>query len=137
MSLRAYLEKWTGTTGGGPPRVSGSEIVDSRQRHAQALAGGEALLNQSGDIGQALFSAAVGTASLRDILFDLQNSAEALFTVKGSKKPVNRAITGFKDARKKASEKQRWIQSNQLNFGSATASSPPMVPAPIADQYTT
>ncbi|MBW2363737.1 MAG: AAA family ATPase, partial [Deltaproteobacteria bacterium] len=40
--------------------------------HDGLVAGGQELLDQSGDLGQALFSAAVGTAGLRDILSDLQ-----------------------------------------------------------------
>jgi uncharacterized protein YhaN len=44
--------------------------------HDELVAGGQELLDQSGDLGQALFSAAVGTASLREILSDLQNGAD-------------------------------------------------------------
>jgi len=47
--------------------------------HSGLEAGGQELLNQAGDLGRALFSAAVGTASLREILFNLQNGAEELF----------------------------------------------------------
>ena len=64
------------------------------------VAGGQELLNQSGDLGQALFSAAVGTASLREILFDLRNGAEELFKSRASKKLVNQAILNFKEAQK-------------------------------------
>ena len=69
--------------------------------HDGLVAGGQELLDQSGDLGQALFSAAVGTASLRQILFDLRNGAEALFKARASKKIVNRAISGFKEAQKR------------------------------------
>ena len=68
--------------------------------HDGLIAGGQELLDQSGDLGQALFSAAVGTASLREILFDLRNGAEELFRPRASKKLVNRAISGFKEAQK-------------------------------------
>ncbi|MGD8662718.1 MAG: AAA family ATPase [Desulfobacterales bacterium] len=66
--------------------------------HNGLVAGGQELLDQSGDLGQALFSAAVGTASLREVLFDLRNGAEKLFKPRASKKLVNRAITSFKEA---------------------------------------
>src|SRR5210317_1502113 len=68
--------------------------------HDGLVAGGQELLNQSGDLGQALFSAAVGTASLREILSDLQTGAEELFKPRASKKLVNRAISSFKEAQK-------------------------------------
>jgi uncharacterized protein YhaN len=69
--------------------------------HDGLVSGGQELLNQSGDLGQALFSAAVGTAGLRKILTDLQNGAEDLFKPRASKKRVNRSISGFKEAQKK------------------------------------
>ena len=68
--------------------------------HDRLVAGGQELLNQSGDLGQALFSAAVGTASLREILFELQNGAEELFKPRASTKLVNQAIASFKKAQK-------------------------------------
>jgi uncharacterized protein YhaN len=69
--------------------------------HGRLVAGGQELLNQSGDLGQALFSAAVGTESLRRILSDLQNGAEELFKPKASTKLVNQAISSFKEAQKR------------------------------------
>ena len=69
--------------------------------HGRLVAGGQELLNQSGDLGQALFSAAVGTASLREILSELQNDAEELFKPRASTKLVNRAISSFKEAQKR------------------------------------
>jgi uncharacterized protein YhaN len=72
--------------------------------HVRLVEGGKELLNQSGDLGQALFSAAVGTASLREILADLRNGAEALFSPKASKKVVNQAIADFKDAKRRVKE---------------------------------
>ncbi|VEN72596.1 Chromosome segregation protein SMC [Candidatus Desulfarcum epimagneticum] len=80
--------------------------------HAELSAGGRELLAQSGDLGQALFSAALGSASLRGILADLKNGAEALFKPLGKKTPVNQAIARFKQARKKirdaALSAERW-----------------------------
>ena len=69
--------------------------------HDGLVVGGQELLNQAGDLGQALFSAAVGTASLREILFDLRNGAEELFKPRASKKLVNQAISSFKEAQKR------------------------------------
>lgn len=72
--------------------------------HGRLVAGGQELLNQSGDLGQALFSAAVGTASLREILSELQNGAEDLFKPRASTKYVNQAISRFKEAQKRIKE---------------------------------
>ena len=72
--------------------------------HGRLIAGGRELLNQSGDLGQALFSAAMGTASLRVVLSELQNGAEELFKPRASTKVVNRAISGFKKAQKRIKE---------------------------------
>jgi len=72
--------------------------------HGRLVAGGQDLLNQSGDLGQALFSAAVGTASLREILSELQNGAEDLFKPRASTKYVNQAISRFKEAQKRIKE---------------------------------
>ncbi len=69
--------------------------------HGRLIAGGQELLDQSGDLGQVLFSAAVGTASLRELLIDLQSGAEELFKPRASKKIVNQAISNFKEAKKK------------------------------------
>ena len=72
--------------------------------HVRLVEGGKELLNQSGDLGQALFSAAMGTASLREILSDLRNGAEALFKPRASTKLVNQAIADFKNAKKRIKE---------------------------------
>jgi uncharacterized protein YhaN len=72
--------------------------------HSRLVAGGQELLDQSGDLGQALFSAAVGTASLRGILTELQTGTEELFKPRSSKKIVNQAISNFKEAQKRIKE---------------------------------
>ena len=69
--------------------------------HVRLVAGGQELLNQSGDLGQALFSAAVGTAGLREILSELQNGAEELFRPRASTKLVNQAASRYREARKR------------------------------------
>lgn len=69
--------------------------------HGRLIAGGQELLEQSGDLGQALFSAAVGTANLRKILEELQNSALDIFKPRGSKSALNKAISDYKDAKKR------------------------------------
>lgn len=69
--------------------------------HVRMVAGGQELLDQSGDLGQALFSAAIGTTSLREILADLHSDAEKIFKPRASTKILNQAISNYRDARKK------------------------------------
>lgn len=72
--------------------------------HERLIAGGHELLEDSGDLGHALFSAAVGTAHLREILLALQDRADELFKPRGSKAFVNQAVAAFKDAQKRMKE---------------------------------
>ncbi len=72
--------------------------------HERLIAGGQELLEQSGDLGQALFSAAVGTANLREILLEMQNSAVDIFKPQGSKPALNKAISEYKNAQKRMRE---------------------------------
>ncbi|MDY6973269.1 MAG: AAA family ATPase [Thermodesulfobacteriota bacterium] len=69
--------------------------------HERLIAGGRELLEQSGDLGQALFSAAVGTANLREVLTTMQNSADEIFKSRGSKSVLNQAIASYKKAQKR------------------------------------
>lgn len=85
--------------------------------HARLISGGRELLNQSGDLGQALFSAAVGTSSLREILFDLQNGADELYKPRASTKLVNQAMSSFKESLKQVKDSSlpvsewKWLQT--------------------------
>jgi len=72
--------------------------------HTGMIAGGRELLAQSGDLGQALFSAAIGTAGLRGVISDLKNGADELFKPRASTKRVNRGIAQFKEAQKRIRE---------------------------------
>ncbi|MGQ3684243.1 MAG: AAA family ATPase [Candidatus Loosdrechtia sp.] len=65
------------------------------------IAGGRELLEQSGDLGQALFSAAVGTANLREVLTAMQNNADEIFKSRGSRSVLNQAIASYKEAQKR------------------------------------
>lgn len=69
--------------------------------HGRLIEGGRELLEQSGDLGHALFSAAVGTANLREVLTAMQNSADEIFKPRGSKAVLNQAIANYKDAQKR------------------------------------
>ena len=60
--------------------------------HPALVAGGEAILEQRGEVGEALYSAALGRPTLRQLLTQLDNEAEALFRPRGSTQRINKAI---------------------------------------------
>ena len=66
--------------------------------HERLISGGNELLAQTGDLGQALFSAALGTASLREVLDELEKTAADLYKPGGSKPTLNTAIRDYKIA---------------------------------------
>ncbi len=72
--------------------------------YERLITGGQELLEQSGELGQALFSAASGTANLRQLLSDLQDGADEYFKPRATTKKVNQDITRFKEAIKESKE---------------------------------
>jgi uncharacterized protein YhaN len=72
--------------------------------HEALLQGGQELLEQKGDAGQALFSAGLGTRNLRKVLQALDDEADALFLPRGSKPRINHAIADFREAKRELSE---------------------------------
>ncbi|MGV1098971.1 AAA family ATPase [Thiovibrio sp. JS02] len=63
--------------------------------HDDLVKGGEDILAQQGDVGQALFAAGAGLSSLRAVLNELEAEAEALFKVRGSKQEINTALARY------------------------------------------
>jgi len=74
--------------------------------HADLERGGEEIVKGGGDIGQALFAAGAGISDLREIQISLQARAEALFTPSASKRPINEAISRFRQNQKNLREAQ-------------------------------
>lgn len=72
--------------------------------HKALVDGGIQLVAGGGDLGQSLFAAGMGVTGLNDVLRDLQNEAEALFTPTASKRVINSLISRYKEAVKKSSE---------------------------------
>lgn len=72
--------------------------------HERLVQGGQEILEQSGDLGEALFSAAMGTAGLRGVLEELQSEADGLFKPRAQNMTVNRALARYRDARKMVKE---------------------------------
>jgi len=74
--------------------------------HDRLVEGGRDILRQSGDLGQALFSAALGSAGLRALAERLENEAGELFLPRSPKRTINLALSEFKAANKAVSEAQ-------------------------------
>jgi uncharacterized protein YhaN len=68
--------------------------------HEDLIRGGEDILAQKGEVGQALFSAGTGISSLRGVLAGLESEAEALFTARGTKREINEALAAYKETQK-------------------------------------
>ncbi|MBN2809306.1 MAG: AAA family ATPase [Deltaproteobacteria bacterium] len=68
--------------------------------HKTLVAGGEDLLAQKGEAGQALFAAGTGIASLKKILDTLTEEADELFKERGSRQQINQAIKEYQELKK-------------------------------------
>lgn len=70
--------------------------------HRMLVAGGEEILARRGEVGQALFTAGSGIASLSKVLAGLEEEASDLFKSRGSKQQINRAVAAYQDLKKTA-----------------------------------
>ena len=68
--------------------------------HKTLVAGGEDILAQQGEVGQALFAAGTGISSLKKILDSLDTEANELFKSKGRKQQISQAIKEYKDLKR-------------------------------------
>jgi len=68
--------------------------------HAGLRAGGEAILEDNGAVGQSLFSAGLGGLGVHHLLQRLEARAEAIWKAGGQNPPLNKAIAQFKEATK-------------------------------------
>ena len=76
--------------------------------HQALLKGGKEILKQKGEVGQALFSAGLGSSSLHSVLKQFDDEAEALFLPRGSKQTINSALKSY-------AELKREITSHSLS----------------------
>ncbi len=67
--------------------------------HDALVEGGLELLEQHGEVGQALFSASLGSRSLRQILESLEGESRELFAKTASKPLINQAVAEYKLAK--------------------------------------
>lgn len=70
--------------------------------HDTLVRGGEEILAQKGEVGQALFAAGAGISSLREVIDQLDKEAAELFKSTGQLPEINKAIKRFKELQKEA-----------------------------------
>ncbi len=68
--------------------------------HKTLEEGGEDILAQKGEVGQALFAAGAGISSLHKILDSLDTEADELFRSRGTKQQINQAIKEYKELKR-------------------------------------
>ncbi len=68
--------------------------------HAGLVQGGQAILEQNGDIGKSLFGAALGTKGATELLGDLDSEADKLFRFRGQNQIINTAVSKLREARR-------------------------------------
>ena len=76
--------------------------------HGALVRGGEEILDQKGEVGQALFSAALGSQILHQLLDELDAEADILFRPRGTTQQINTAVKAY-------SELQRQIRGKSLS----------------------
>ena len=65
--------------------------------HYALVQGGQEILDQKGEVGQALFSASLGSHALHMVLGQLDQEASGLFLPQGSKPTINSALKAYTD----------------------------------------
>ncbi|MBC8217736.1 MAG: AAA family ATPase, partial [Planctomycetes bacterium] len=68
--------------------------------HRALVQGGQEILEQKGEVGQALFSASLGSHALHAVLNQLDQESGGLFLPTGSKPTINSALKAYKDLNK-------------------------------------
>lgn len=65
--------------------------------HETLVRGGQGILDQQGEVGQALFAAGAGLVSLKSILDELESEGDNLFRPRGTSQAINVALAEYKD----------------------------------------
>ncbi|OKY75387.1 MAG: hypothetical protein BM485_08985 [Desulfobulbaceae bacterium DB1] len=72
--------------------------------HNRLVEGGNEILSQKGEIGQALFAAGAGLSSLKAVIDQLEQEAAGLFKSAGQLPEINKSIKQFKELQREAKE---------------------------------
>ncbi len=85
--------------------------------HERLVEGSQAILQDSGEVGQSLFSAGLGGAGIRGIITELDAEADELFRPRGQNPAINRAVAEYeaarKDVRNKALSGRDWFEHDR------------------------
>lgn len=85
--------------------------------HETLVQGGQSILDQEGEIGQALFSAGAGFASLRAVIDGLEREADGLFRPKATSREINLAVSHYKELQSRLRQaslgSQEWTRHRQ------------------------
>ena len=73
--------------------------------HDSLAKGGKEILEQKGEVGQALFSASMGSVALHGVLEQLDVEADELFKPNGSKQVINSALKKYSELQKVSKER--------------------------------
>ena len=73
--------------------------------HRALVQGGQEILEQKGEVGQALFSASLGSHALHGVLAQLDEEADGLFKARGSAQVINAALKAYSDTSKEIRER--------------------------------
>jgi len=68
--------------------------------HQALVQGGQEILEQKGEVGQALFSAALGSPALHQVLSRLDEEADGLFRPRGSTQAINALLKEYAELKK-------------------------------------
>ena len=72
--------------------------------HHALVQGGQEILEQKGEVGQTLFSAALGSHALHAVLARLDEESDELFKSRGAKPVINSALSEYKQLKKRVKE---------------------------------
>jgi len=65
--------------------------------HETLVRGGQGILDQQGEVGQALFAAGTGLASLKSIVDELEGEGDSLFRPRGSSQAITATLAQYKE----------------------------------------
>ena len=85
--------------------------------HQALVQGGQEILKQKGEVGQALFSAALGSHALHSVLAELDEEADGLFRPRGLTPTINSALKSYagfkKEIREHTLSSREWTEKRR------------------------
>ncbi len=86
--------------------------------HQELIQGGQEILEQKGEVGQALFSAALGSTALHAVLAKLDEDAHGLFRPRGTTQTINSALKSYaelsKEVRERSLSSREWDEKRRV-----------------------